>query len=472
MSDSDNKIVFSDGSSFSSESLASIQSDLLANELAISIVSANLLSVQNNESNINSNSSLIESNQVSIAENQLSVDSHELLITNIQSDIDLIESNIQDYDVSLLDNRLDLVEDSISTLEESDLSDEVNNLSMAISSLESSSLDVSSLQTPHSFSLMQISSTGTVFVLDDFYSSNESVVMLGSQNDDFVSFSLGDQFFVNDNELQLNTQVDLSTLSISDQLILSSLSATNTVLNKLVIDSDTGIVYEQVDFSFSNGLVNNNQSIEIDDTNLLDGSLLYWLNNQFTAASVSEDSVLSFSSGVLDITLPFNYNDSDYIGIGDISPSVPLDVNGAFRLRESSVSAMMHNLGWLFLMVNILKAILGPNGKSSNSEVISSSDDFWSSNGLHLVTEPDGNIGIKVKSSGTLDVSGNIRIRSIDESTELSSVLVANSDGDIFYRDISSLINYDYQDITVSSNILILQMMFYQSQQMVFLNTI
>ena len=87
------------------------------------------------------------------------------------------------------------------------------------------------------------------------------------------------------------------------------------------------------------------------------------------------------------------------------------------------------------------------------SVVIDDTSDQWVYDNVHLIANPNGYVGIKVNNpQSTLDVGGNLRVRTVPNNDLLSSFLVVDSDGDIYSR---SLALDDFLDLSESSTLVI-----------------
>ena len=332
--------------------------------------------------------------------------------------------------------------------------------------------------------MIAVNSSGQLTAISDFNSSDESVKLLVSSNDDFHSPTLSSDFMFVDNQISLAdvsmleltngdinsipsdfnggimvyndayyvwnnewqqlallNDIDFSSvnsLAISGDLRLSNVLIDDSVSSILLIDS-TGLVHQQSKdtlFSTGDGINYSNGAFSINDSSIISNSLLVW-DQGFKSVDLPANSGLDLSNGVLSFSDLFTIDDTVGMGIG-IDPTQKLDINGAIRLREHSVDSLLDvGSGTIIFDGADFKGWTGSEWVIlSNSDITTINDSsLWTYNSTHLVTMPDHNVGIKVLNpQATLDVSGNIRVRTLPVTSTLSNFIVSNEAGDLYSR--------------------------------------
>ncbi len=191
----------------------------------------------------------------------------------------------------------------------------------------------------------------------------------------------------------------------------------------------------QVPLATQSSLRVDETGFRINDTALTDQTLTMWKDNQFK--SVQLGNGLTHTNGELSLGEPFIISNS-MVGIG-IVPSAELDVNGAIRLRTtSSQPSMQPNEGMIIFDGTHFKGFNGTDWQSFGSPttvVTTTSESPWVMSGDHLITNPVGDVGIKVSNpQATLDINGSLRVRSLIDAPQHNSFLVTNGSGDIYSR--------------------------------------
>ncbi|MDL5051401.1 tail fiber domain-containing protein [Oscillatoria amoena NRMC-F 0135] len=119
----------------------------------------------------------------------------------------------------------------------------------------------------------------------------------------------------------------------------------------------------------------------------------------------------------------FNIYQNDNVGIGTLSPSERLDVNGKARVRTLDVDNTLSNL-----------IVADANG------VLKKKTDPWTRNagsGFLYTTTSTDRLGVGTTSpTEKLDVDGTARLRSITEDNTLSKMLVADATGVVKYKNL------------------------------------
>ncbi len=212
----------------------------------------------------------------------------------------------------------------------------------------------------------------------------------------------------------------------------SGLSTSSSATNFLMIDANGSPFKSQI--APNKALLFNATGLEINDQYLTNNSITYWNNNQFR--SVTYGSGLDFSNGMLALKAPIFINNTS-VGIG-VDPTETLDVNGALRLRTQSLQSLSNvSAGSIVFDGTNFKGWDGSNWKSlSQVTDVITSNAYWTYNN-HLIASPNGNVGIKVANpQATLDINGNLRIRSIPSKQAETQFIVSDADGNLFKRSV------------------------------------
>lgn len=119
----------------------------------------------------------------------------------------------------------------------------------------------------------------------------------------------------------------------------------------------------------------------------------------------------------------YNIYQSDNVGIGTLSPSERLDINGKARVRTLDVDNSLSNL-----------VVADANG------VLKKKTDPWTrdaANGLLYTTTGTDKLGIGTTTpTERLDVNGTARLRGIAEDNTLSRMLVTDANGVVKYKNL------------------------------------
>ena len=212
----------------------------------------------------------------------------------------------------------------------------------------------------------------------------------------------------------------------------TTLTSSTSAANFLMLDN-TGTPYKG-QLAPNHALKIGTNGIQLNDQYLSDSALMYWKDNQLKAVTIGSN--LEFSNGTIAFKSPLMFS-SNAVGIG-VDPTETLDVNGALRLRTQSLQSLSNvSAGSIVYDGSNFKGWDGSEWKSLSTSSVSTSNTHWTYGNNHLVSNPIGNVGIKaVNPQATLDVSGNLRIRSLPVHQSHNKFLVADTDGDVFTRTI------------------------------------
>ena len=240
----------------------------------------------------------------------------------------------------------------------------------------------------------------------------------------------------------------------------SDISESSAGIEFIMLDSSGAVV--KVPISTTSALSISDAGLTINDQYLSDGQLMIWSNHQLKSVPLGEG--LGFDEGSLVLADPLVISDQ-FIGIG-VSPTQTLDVNGAIRLRTHSLQSLSNvSAGTLVFDGSFFKGFDGTDWHilSSTSESSNIDSSIWTYTNHHLLASPAGFVGVKVDNpQSTLDIGGNLRVRTLSNDQSLSSFLVANSDGDIHARSLELsdlMLNTDSDLIQLNGSVLELSSM-------------
>lgn len=189
-----------------------------------------------------------------------------------------------------------------------------------------------------------------------------------------------------------------------NQIILTAIDCSNCYTsspNTYSISAPT-TVWKVAGAIFNNGDVISNVSVNFAKPNTC--NLEIWNRNNSTGAL-------------------YNIYQSDNVGIGTLSPSERLDINGKARVRTLDVDNSLSNL-----------VVADANG------VLKKKTDPWTrdaANGLLYTTTGTDKLGIGTTTpTERLDVNGTARLRGIAEDNTLSRMLVTDANGVVKYKNL------------------------------------
>ena len=333
--------------------------------------------------------------------------------------------------------------------------------------------------------LLKLDEEGKISPVTEFYISDTNHYLLSSHAQGMMPTRIGHDFTINQNELLL---APLTSLTLKDSLLepsthsngqiryyngdyyvfksddwhqIQTLGHTNVepiVLTPSTLSelnpglSNGGIAFDGQDYYFWNGGWSKYDQTNINTDNLSNNTIPIWINHQFESLSIGDGLILNDGHLQLDSTILI---DQGKVGIG-VDPTESLDVNGGLRLRTQSLHSLSNvSEGTIVYDGTHFKGFDGVDWQTLSipSVVIDDTSDQWVYDNVHLIANPNGYVGIKVNNpQSTLDVGGNLRVRTVPNNDLLSSFLVVDSDGDIYSR---SLALDDFLDLSESSTLVI-----------------
>ncbi|MBT5856244.1 tail fiber domain-containing protein [bacterium] len=201
-------------------------------------------------------------------------------------------------------------------------------------------------------------------------------------------------------------------------------------------DTDTDTTYLA-----NKGVTLNGTTFELGAQGATTSQVLKWNGSQW-APSSDVNTTYTGSNGITlngtDIQFDPGFTiTGGQLGIGT-TPTQPLDIDGVMRLRQTTEPTLgTGDKGVIVFNGTTFKGWDGTAWLEMSGNITTDSSELWQTNGNHAVIQPTENIGIGlVNPQAKLDVSGNVRIRDLSIDGNLYSVVMTDTDGDLFKRNL------------------------------------